>query len=99
MNATRFLAVVLMIGGFSEGRAQSPQFCGDQGTDNRPNWCQIKKDGTWVQTKSTCEKISDTTYLYTSCGGVQSRQTGTDQCCKESPDCPGAYYVQTCVGH
>jgi hypothetical protein len=77
--------------------AQTPQFCRDQGNDNRPNWCQVLKDNTWVQTKSTCKKISEGDFLFTSCSGVSSHQVGTDFCCIESSECPGAYYVAICV--
>ncbi len=78
--------------------AQDIQTCGDLGTDNRPNWCaRPNGQGGLVQGKSECRKISDTQYEYTHCSGSKQIYTGTSQCCVQSQQCPGAFYVADCV--
>jgi hypothetical protein len=78
--------------------ADDIQTCGDQGTDNRPNWC-ARPDGTGglVQGKSECRKVSDTQFEYTHCSGSKKTYTGSSQCCAQSSQCPGAFYVAECV--
>ena len=78
--------------------ADDIQTCGDLGTDNRPNWCARPNGaGGLVQGKSECRKISDTQFEYTHCSGSKQTYTGDLQCCVESTQCPGAFYIAICV--
>ncbi|MBR1220679.1 hypothetical protein JQ557_21945 [Bradyrhizobium sp. U87765 SZCCT0131] len=95
----RILALIVLIAWFGgPARADDIQTCGNQGTDNRPNWCARPNGaGGLVQGKSQCRKISDTQYEYTHCSGSTTVYTGNSQCCTQSTECPGAFYVADCV--
>lgn len=73
--------------------------CGDLGVDNRPNWCpRPTGDGSFVQGKSECRRVSETSVEYTHCsGGPTEEYSGSDQCCIESRECPGALYAANCI--
>ena len=70
------------------------ELCGDQGEDNRPNWCNVpNEDGDLARNKSGCEEISATEFLYIHCSGKKTKYVGDNQWCRESDECPGAYYI------
>lgn len=71
--------------------------CGNLGEDNRPNKCQKKVGGTYVQSSSKCRKISDGVYEYEHCAGVKKTYSGAKLCCVESNECKGAFYVAECL--
>ncbi len=79
--------------------AQNIQTCGDLGTDNRPNWCaRPNGSGGLTLGKSQCERLSDTQFRYTHCSGTPQRTySGANQCCTQSTQCRGAFYVATCL--
>ena len=97
------LALDPVPGGTTNGTSEPPP-CGDQGKDNRPNWCGVKIGGVWTLQKSSCQKLGDGTFVYTHCSGstltIPDQQDGTSHsCCTESSECPGAYYVAQCLNN
>lgn len=75
-----------------------PRSCGNLGQDNRPNACARLVDGSWVIQRSKCTKLANGKYRYTHCSGVTLDMDGGDQCCEESDECPGSFYVARCLG-
>jgi hypothetical protein len=89
-------AAVLALG-FLASAAQG-HICGDQGTDNRPNHCEVKQGDIWVHQMSSCAVLEPGKCQYTHCAGSTLVIQDPQCCCLESTDCPGAFYVGTCVG-
>ncbi|MEM9291059.1 MAG: hypothetical protein AAGD01_05215 [Acidobacteriota bacterium] len=72
--------------------------CGNQGTDNRPNHCYIKKGETKVHRASSCQVLEPGRCQYTHCGGSTVVIEEDDCCCLDFDGCPGASYVGRCLG-
>lgn len=70
--------------------AAQPRTCGDQGLDNRPNGCSVRRGGTWVYQVSKCEVIGKDRVRYTHCSGATRELKGSDLVCAVG-SCRGGY--------